>query len=103
MGGDCMKDVLAAIADEVENPDVRRNRGREYLQARMLRVLQVEHAGIVLAFMGGTALRSNARSSVRGTAPASRSSSELPSPSFRSTSTACPRPLVSARSTTRRS
>ncbi len=57
MGGDCMKDVLAAIADEVENPDVRRNRGREYLQARMLHVLQVEHAGIVLAFMGGTALR----------------------------------------------
>jgi hypothetical protein len=56
MGGDRVKEVILDIASRAA-PETRLNVAREYLQARILHVLQVERAFIPLAFMGGTALR----------------------------------------------
>lgn len=52
-----MKDYLAEIARSAPSPLKARNELREYLQARMLGVLQRQGAMIPLAFQGGTALR----------------------------------------------
>jgi hypothetical protein len=52
-----MKDYLTQLARESPSPVQARNVVREYLQARILGVLQHEGAMIPLAFHGGTALR----------------------------------------------
>ena len=52
-----MKDFLAARLRTLANPAQGRNLVREYLQARMLAVLQRAGAMVPLAFHGGTALR----------------------------------------------
>lgn len=52
-----MKDVLARIVGGSDSQLVARNQMREYLQARVLAVLQREGAMVPLAFHGGTALR----------------------------------------------
>ena len=52
-----MKDVLARIVEGSDSQLVARNQMREYLQARLLAVLQREGAMVPLAFHGGTALR----------------------------------------------
>jgi hypothetical protein len=52
-----MKDYLAQLVRESPSPVQARNVVREYLQARILGVLQHEGAMIPLAFHGGTALR----------------------------------------------
>ena len=52
-----MKDYLAAQVSSAQNPAHGRNVAREYLQARILGVLQRAGAMIPLAFHGGTALR----------------------------------------------
>jgi len=52
-----MKDYLADLVRQAVSPLEGRNRTREYLQARILGVLQRAGAMIPLAFHGGTALR----------------------------------------------
>jgi hypothetical protein len=52
-----MKDILARIVEESASPLKARNLMREYLQARVLAILQREGAMVPLAFHGGTALR----------------------------------------------
>ena len=52
-----MKEELSRIVREAENDLFARNRVREYLQARILGLLQETGAMIPLAFCGGTALR----------------------------------------------
>jgi len=52
-----MKDYLAELVDAAISPVQARNDIREYLQARILGVLQRQGAMIPLAFHGGTALR----------------------------------------------
>lgn len=52
-----MKEILARIVDESASPLEARNLMREYLQARVLGILQREGAMVPLAFHGGTALR----------------------------------------------
>ena len=52
-----MKDVLRGILASAPRSIPPRNALREYLQARILGVLQAQGAFIPLAFMGGTALR----------------------------------------------
>lgn len=52
-----MKDYLAQLVRESSSPLQARNVMREYLQARILGVLQRQGAMIPLAFHGGTALR----------------------------------------------
>ena len=59
-----MKEFLVALIRNQLNPVEKRNKVREYLQARILGSLQRSGAMIPLAFQGGTALRflfSNAR------------------------------------------
>lgn len=52
-----MKDYLAELVRQVPTPTESRNLAREYLQARLLGILQRAGAMIPLAFHGGTALR----------------------------------------------
>ena len=52
-----MKDYLSELARSAPSPLQGRNDAREYLQARILGVLQRQGAMIPLAFHGGTALR----------------------------------------------
>jgi hypothetical protein len=52
-----MKDYLATLVRESRNPTQSRNIVREYLQARILGILQRRGAMVPLAFQGGTALR----------------------------------------------
>lgn len=52
-----MKDYLRELVDSAPTPAHARNIAREYLQARLLGVLQDAGAMIPLAFHGGTALR----------------------------------------------
>jgi predicted nucleotidyltransferase component of viral defense system len=52
-----MKDYLLSLTTAAANPTQARNIAREYLQARILNVLQRISAMIPLAFHGGTALR----------------------------------------------
>jgi len=52
-----MKDFLLELVRESADPLLARNRVREYLQARILGILQQAGAMIPLAFHGGTALR----------------------------------------------
>jgi hypothetical protein len=52
-----LKEILKGIIVESESPLKARNEMREYLQARMLSILQREGAMVPLAFHGGTALR----------------------------------------------
>jgi len=52
-----MKDYLRNLVDSAPTPANARNIAREYLQARLLGVLQGAGAMIPLAFHGGTALR----------------------------------------------
>lgn len=52
-----MKDYLATLVGENQNPTQSRNIVREYLQARILGNLQRSGAMVSLAFQGGTALR----------------------------------------------
>jgi hypothetical protein len=52
-----MKPYLAAIVDSTVSATEGRNQAREYLQARILQVLQRVGAMVPLAFHGGTALR----------------------------------------------
>jgi len=52
-----MKDYLADLVRQTASPLEGRNRTREYMQARILGVLQRSGAMIPLAFHGGTALR----------------------------------------------
>ncbi|MGD8849913.1 MAG: nucleotidyl transferase AbiEii/AbiGii toxin family protein [Anaerolineales bacterium] len=52
-----MKEILREIVGESESPLKALNEMREYLQARVLAILQREGAMIPLAFHGGTALR----------------------------------------------
>ncbi len=52
-----MKDYLADLIRHTPSPWQARNVVREYLQARILEVLQQEGAMLALAFHGGTALR----------------------------------------------
>jgi hypothetical protein len=52
-----MKDYLATLVSESQNPTQSRNIVREYLQARILGILQRRGAMVPLAFQGGTALR----------------------------------------------
>lgn len=52
-----MKDYLLELARSAVSPAEGRNRVREYIQARILGVLQRAGAMIPLAFQGGTALR----------------------------------------------
>lgn len=52
-----MKDYLKTLLEPGEDTLVRRNIAREYLQARILSIMQRQGAMIPLAFHGGTALR----------------------------------------------
>lgn len=52
-----MKEILKGIIGESESPLKARNEMREYLQARVLSIMQREGAMVPLAFHGGTALR----------------------------------------------
>lgn len=52
-----MKDYLATLVAAASNPIQGRNVAREYLQARILGILQRAGAFVPLAFHGGTALR----------------------------------------------
>lgn len=52
-----MKEQLLDLVRRAENPVLARNVAREYLQARILLVLQEAGGMIPLAFQGGTALR----------------------------------------------
>ncbi len=52
-----MKDYLVELIRPIPSPWQARNVVREYLQARILQVLQREGAVLALAFHGGTALR----------------------------------------------
>src|SRR3972149_4952000 len=52
-----MKEYLAELVRQAPTPAQSRNLAREYLQARILAVLQRAGAMIPLAFHGGTALR----------------------------------------------
>lgn len=52
-----MKEYLAELVRQTSSPTQGRNLAREYLQARILAVLQRAGAMIPLAFHGGTALR----------------------------------------------
>lgn len=54
--GRAMKEYLHAIVDQAD-PAMRINVMREYLQARVLEVMQLRGAWTAVAFMGGTALR----------------------------------------------
>jgi len=52
-----MKDYLSQIVAQQPNDFMKRSVGREYLQARILQVLQDHGAFLTWAFVGGTALR----------------------------------------------
>ena len=52
-----MKTYLARLVEETPSPVEASNNVREYLQARILGVLQRQGAMVPLAFQGGTALR----------------------------------------------
>lgn len=52
-----MKEYLATLVENARNPTQVKNITREYLQARILGILQRGGAMIPLAFQGGTALR----------------------------------------------
>lgn len=52
-----MKEILRRILEDSESPIQALNQMREYLQARVLAILQREGAMVPLAFHGGTALR----------------------------------------------
>lgn len=52
-----MKEYLATLVRNSRNPTQARNTAREYLQARILVILQRAGAMIPFAFQGGTALR----------------------------------------------
>ena len=52
-----MKDMLFDIVAEAQNPWLARHRIREFLQVRLLHLLQRQGAMSALAFHGGTALR----------------------------------------------
>jgi hypothetical protein len=52
-----MKEILREIIDDSGSPTKAINEMREYLQARVLAILQREGAMVPLAFHGGTALR----------------------------------------------
>lgn len=52
-----MKDFLATLIEDSRDPNQARNTAREYLQARILGILQRSGAMMPLAFQGGTALR----------------------------------------------